>query len=119
MKQLPSPDEILAWLRDNPTLTNKRDIARAFGIKGQAKVELKRMLAEMAADGRIEKKRRRARPAGDLPQVLVLRVTGPDAEGDLWAEPAEWDGEGARPGCWCSRARTIRRSGPATGCWDA
>ena len=96
------------------TLTNKRDIARAFGIRARAKVELKRMLAEMADDGRIEKKRRRARPAGDLPQVLVLRVTSPDAEGDLWAEPAEWDGEDAAP-----RVLVLtRKDDPALGAGD-
>ena len=49
MNRLPTPDEILAWLRDNPGQTAKRDIARAFGLKGAAKVELKRLLAEMTA----------------------------------------------------------------------
>ena len=96
MDRLPSPEQILAFLRENPTQTAKRDIARAFGLKGAAKVELKRLLAEMAATGQIEKKRRRVRPEGTLPPVLVLRVTGPDAEGNLWAEPLEWEADGRR-----------------------
>ena len=34
----------------NPTLTSKRDIAKAFGIKGAARIDLKRMLKELEAE---------------------------------------------------------------------
>src|SRR6187200_1744760 len=97
MDRLPSPEQILAFLRENPTQTAKRDIARAFGLKGAAKVELKRLLAEMTASGQLERKRRHVRPLGELPPVLVLRVIGPDTEGDLWAEPVEWEAEAPAP----------------------
>ena len=114
MKDLPSPDQILAFLRDNPTQTGKREIARAFGLKGAAKTELKQLLAQMTRDGLMEKRRRRHAPAGDLPPVLVLRVTGPDASGDLWAEPAEWEGEGPAP-----RILVLaRKDDPALGAGD-
>ncbi len=114
MKTLPTSDEILAFLRDNPTLTSKRDIARAFGLKGIAKVELKRLLARMSDDGQIEKKRKRVRPQGDLPPVLVLRVTGPDDSGDLWAEPGDWEGHAPPP-----RIQVLtRRDDPALGAGD-
>ncbi len=97
MSELPSPDQILEWIRDNPGQSGKREIARAFGIKGAAKIELKHLLRDMARDGLIEKKRRRVHPAGELPPVLVLRVTGPDRSGDLWAEPAQWEDAAAPP----------------------
>ena len=114
MNRLPSPDEILAFLRENPTQTGKREIARAFGLKGAAKVELKQLLTRMSRDGLLEKRQRRVRPQGELPPVLVLRVTGPDAQGDLWAEPADWDGEGAPP-----RIQILsRRDDPALGAGD-
>ena len=35
MSQMPSKDEILQWISDNPTLTSKRDIARLSGSRGQ------------------------------------------------------------------------------------
>jgi len=41
MKPLPSKDEIRQWISDNPGLAAKRDIAKAFGIKGDARIELK------------------------------------------------------------------------------
>ncbi|MFO1105349.1 MAG: ribonuclease R [Amaricoccus sp.] len=97
MNQLPTTDQILAWLRDNPGQTTKRDIARAFGIKGAAKVGLKQLLAEMKREGRLDREGKRSRPAGDLAPVLVLRVTGIDTEGLVWAEPVEWESEEPTP----------------------
>ena len=51
MSKLPTRDDILGWIADNPTKTSKRDIARAFGIKGQARIDLKRILKDLEADG--------------------------------------------------------------------
>lgn len=96
MKPIPSKDEILAWISDNPTQTSKRDIARAFGIKGAARIDLKRILKELEADGHLEKRRRSYRDPDRLPPVSVLEVT-PDSDGDLFARPMEWEGEGAAP----------------------
>ena len=70
MSQLPTEQDLIAWLRDHPTETTKRDIARAFGLRGAGKIELKQMLARLAREGRIEKRGKRARPAGDLPPEL-------------------------------------------------
>jgi len=115
MSRLPSPDAILAWLRDNPGHAAKREIARAFGLKGADKVALKKLLVEMKREGTIERRRRSVRPPGALPPVLVLKVTGPDRDGDLWAEPVEWEVEaGERPRVLL---RT-RRDDPALGAGD-
>ncbi|WP_145107963.1 ribonuclease R [Cereibacter sediminicola] len=98
MDQLPSKAQILDWIAQNPALSAKRDIARAFGIKGSAaRIELKRLLREMEADGALEKRERSFAPQGALPPVSVLEITGPDAEGDLFARPLEWEGEGEPP----------------------
>ena len=51
MSRLPSPDAILAWLRDNPGQTGKREIARAFGLKGADKVALKQAARRDEARG--------------------------------------------------------------------
>ena len=116
MSRLPSPDAILAWLRDNPGQTGKREIARAFGLKGADKVALKQVLAEMKREGTIERRRRRVRPQGELPPVLVLKVTGPDRDGDLWAEPTRVGGRGRRAGPRILIA--TRRDDPALGAGD-
>lgn len=97
-KGTPSREAIAAFIRDNPERATKRDIARAFGLKGDARVALKHVLRELEEDGLVEKRGRRLAPPGALPPVMVLEVTGRDADGGLIARPAEWDEErGAMP----------------------
>jgi ribonuclease R len=97
MTRIPSKQEVLDWISANPTLTSKRDIAKAFGIKGSDRIDLKRILKELEAEGHLEKRRKTYRDPDRLPPVSVLQVTGPDADGDLFARPLEWHGEGAEP----------------------
>jgi len=112
MNQLPSRDQILQWLTDNPSLNSKRDIARAFGIKGGAlRIELKRLLKELEEAGAVEKKKRSYRDPDTLPPVSILQVLAPDAQGDLFARPLEWQGEGAAPHILLS----LKKSDPALG----
>ncbi|MFQ5438440.1 MAG: ribonuclease R, partial [Paracoccaceae bacterium] len=93
MSKLPSRQDILDWVRDNPAKGSRRDIGRAFAIKGAARIELKRMLREMARDGLLEKRTHRSDDPNALPPVGVLRVLAPDTQGDLFAEPTQWQGE--------------------------
>ena len=47
MTRIPTKSEILDWISANPALNAKRDIAKAFGIKGAARIDLKRLLKEL------------------------------------------------------------------------
>ena len=89
MNPIPTKDQIRQWITDNPTLSAKRDIAKAFGIKGDARIDLKRLLRELEEEGVVEKKARTYREPGALPPVAVLEVLAPDADGDLFARPLE------------------------------
>ena len=97
MKQIPSKSEILTWIAEHPTKAAKRDIAKAFGVKGAQRIDLKRVLKELEDDGKLTKRRSSYRDADELPPVAVLEITGPDADGDLFARPLEWTGKGAEP----------------------
>ncbi|MEL6642592.1 MAG: ribonuclease R [Pseudomonadota bacterium] len=97
MAVIPSKEQILEWISDNPSKTSKRDISKAFGIKGSDRIELKRLLRELEADGHLEKRRKTYRDPDKLPPVSVLQVLAPDAEGDLFVRPLEWQGEGPEP----------------------
>jgi ribonuclease R len=114
MSHIPSKDEILQWIADNPGLSAKRDIAKAFGIKGAARIDLKRVLRELEDEGHLEKRKKTYRDPDRLPPVSVLLVNGPDANGDLTAKPLEWQGEGEEPVVHM----VLRGSDPALGAGD-
>ncbi|MGI9394517.1 MAG: ribonuclease R [Boseongicola sp.] len=114
MARLPTKDEILEWISDNPTKTSKRDIAKAFGIKGADRIDLKRLLKELAADGQLKKRRKTYRDPNQLPPVSVLQVEQPNTDGDLFARPLEWQGEDAEPRIFL----VLRTSDPALGAGD-
>jgi ribonuclease R len=90
---LPTKEQVLAFIADNPGRAGKREIARAFNLSGAAKIELKALLKDLAEDGLVTGRRRRYAKRGELPALTVLSVTGRDADGDLLAAPAEWDEE--------------------------
>jgi ribonuclease R len=58
MSRIPSRDEILDWISSHPEKTSKRDIAKAFGIKGSDRIDLKRVLRELEEDGHLQKRRK-------------------------------------------------------------
>ncbi|MEM9032394.1 MAG: ribonuclease R [Pseudomonadota bacterium] len=97
MSKVPTRDAILEWISDNPTQTSKRDIARAFGIKGADRVELKSVLRGLEEDGHLERRRKTYRDPERLPPVSVLKVVRISAEGEPLAEALEWQGEGPSP----------------------
>jgi ribonuclease R len=96
-QNLPSREDILAFLareRDaGAAKIGKREIARAFGIKGTDRIALKHVLKELEAEGAIERRRKTLHKPGTLPTVVLADVTGRDADGELIAVPAEWDTE--------------------------
>lgn len=111
---LPSPEQILEFLNTADAKVGKREIARAFGIKGAERIELKKLLRKMAEDGLIASRRKRMSDASGLPPVTVIRITGLDSDGELVGEPAEWARESESPPKVVVIARGQRnRSSPA------
>ncbi|MEO1090466.1 MAG: ribonuclease R [Pseudomonadota bacterium] len=77
-------EAVLRHISENPGLSTKRDIARALGVKGSDRVELKALLRELQQEGLVERGRgRRIVPHGVLPRVVVAMVTAVDEDGDL------------------------------------
>ena len=112
----PSRDEIVAFIAEHPGKAGKREIARAFGIKGGARTALNRILADLAGEGLVQKKRGKLKRPGDIPSVTVLQVTGRDDDGDLVAVPTEWPEEQGDPPRIVIGSRD--RKGPVAGVGD-
>lgn len=87
-----SPESILHFLAESPTPLTKREIARAFDIKGDGRILLKDILRELEERGAIVKQPGQAYAVPKaLPTVTVIEITDIDADGDLLAKPTEWD----------------------------
>ncbi|HZS63138.1 MAG TPA: ribonuclease R [Xanthobacteraceae bacterium] len=95
----PSKDELLAFIGAQPGKVGTREIARAFHLKNYDRGTLKRMLRELADEGRLERRRKKLHPAGALPAAVLADVIERDRDGELIATPTEWDEElhGAAP----------------------
>ncbi|HWJ58725.1 MAG TPA: ribonuclease R [Sphingomicrobium sp.] len=102
---LPSRKQILDFIASSDQPAGKREIARAFGLSGQDKIDLKRLLKDMADEGLIDSSPGRAfHQAGGVPKVTVLRVAAVDDGGTVWAVPEQWHAEGPPP-----RLRVVER----------
>jgi len=88
---------VLETLAAHPGAT-KRDVSRLLGIKGADRIALKRILKELAEEGAVSRgKKKSFVPAGVLPEVAVLEITGQDPDGELLARPQRWESDAAPP----------------------
>jgi ribonuclease R len=90
---VPPREILLEFIADNPDRASKREIAKAFGLKGDTRVELKDVLREMEDEGLLQKNRKSLTRPGALPPMTVLDITTRDKDGDLIGRPAEWPDE--------------------------
>jgi ribonuclease R len=94
----PTDQQILDFIQSSDRPAGKREIARAFGLKGQEKIRLKATLKRMADRGLIDRGAGKAvHKADGLPRVTVLRVVSVDDDGEIWAEPERWDNDAPVP----------------------
>ncbi|MFC0203108.1 ribonuclease R family protein [Novosphingobium soli] len=93
---LPTRKQILDFIQNSPVPAGKREISRAFALKGNEKIQLKALLKDMAEEGLIDGKRTAFHKMGGLPKVTVLRVVDID-EGEAVAVPDTWQPEDATP----------------------
>lgn len=116
---LPSREDILKYIDENPDRSGKRDIAKAFNLKGDARIYLKDILRDLADAGIVEKRAKRLARPGSLPPITVLDIKALDRDGGLLAKPAEWDEEnsGKAPVVSIRRARNGDKA-PVVGIGD-
>ena len=116
-RPLPSKDEILTFMQNAEGKVGKREIARAFHIKGGQRIALKRILKEMSEEGLIEGNRKKMRQPGTLQKVTIVKIVGQDAEGDYFANPVQWNvhKEGPLPVVLIGEGKEHRGSPPGVG----
>jgi ribonuclease R len=98
-----------------PARVTKRDIARAFGVKGDAKAGLKLLIKDLQAEGAVAHGRKALTVEGRLPSLVVADIAEKDRYGELIAKPVEWTGEDPPPRILVHRPRVKRDRAPAPG----
>jgi ribonuclease R len=94
----PTREQILDFVRSTSGPVGKREIARAFGLRGADKIPLKALLKELQEEGLLDRGRgRRVKAPGVLPPVAVVEITGIDPDGEPLARPVDWPHEAAAP----------------------
>ena len=94
---LPTKDQLRTFITESPTPVGKREIARAFQVKGEDRVQLKTMLRELSAEGTVGKVRKAAPPPGRLAEVMPIVISGTDEDGETIARPMVWEDEKEPP----------------------
>ena len=120
---LPSREELIAFIggaaapngEKPPARVTKRDIARAFGVKGEAKAGLKLLIKDLQNEGAVAHGRKALVVQGRLPSLVVADIAERDRDGELIAKPAEWGEDGPAPRILVRRSRAKRDSAPAPG----
>ncbi|HIQ18851.1 MAG TPA: VacB/RNase II family 3'-5' exoribonuclease [Novosphingobium capsulatum] len=93
---LPTRRQVLDFIAQSAEPAGKREIAKAFGLKGTEKIALKALLKDMAEEGLIDGNRTAFHAMGGVPRVTVLRVVEID-EGHVLAIPDSWSPDDASP----------------------
>ena len=120
---LPSREEVIAFIGGQsapsreraPARVTKRDIARAFGVKGEAKAELKLLIKDLQEEGALARGRKSLQVEGRLPTLVVADIAELDRNGELIAKPAEWSEDAPPPRILVRRSRAKRDRSPAPG----
>ncbi|TMK15186.1 MAG: ribonuclease R, partial [Alphaproteobacteria bacterium] len=95
---MPSPEALIAFLRDNPEAAGTREIARAFGLGSGDRPALRAMLRNIGRLGELVRGGNRRFAAGEpLPETMQVERAGSDADGFPLVRPVAWTGSGEAP----------------------
>ncbi len=94
---LPTEEQILEFIRESKGPVGKREVARAFNIRGPAKIALKAVMKKLSlgitgdVGSGLAKGKRRFHKVGVLKAVEAIEITAIDNDGDLFAKPTNWE----------------------------
>lgn len=84
--RVPPEVDVAAFIANSPGHVSKRDIARAFNVKGADKLALKATLKKLGP----QRRAKRDEKAG-LPPVLDIEIVGLSEDGEAVARPVDWN----------------------------
>ncbi len=88
---LPSREEVLAFISERGGDVSKRDIIRAFRLDNAGKADLRSLLRDLKDGGELKGRRQKVNVAGEVAGTVMASIVARDSDGDLLAEPLDWD----------------------------
>ena len=79
--QLPTRSQILEIISNSETLVGRREIARAFGLKGPARIWLRQQLKALKKEGLIDGNKRYTKKLDAIPLITEIEVSHINDEG--------------------------------------
>ena len=117
--RVPTRDELLAFIKESATPVGKREIARAYGLKGDQRIELKQLLRDLRDSGEIAADRAKTfKDPQALTDITVLEIVSVDNDGHLLAVPRRHDEEKDGPAPRIEIDPHATPSGPAPAVGD-
>ncbi|MEW4466965.1 VacB/RNase II family 3'-5' exoribonuclease [Parasphingorhabdus sp. JC815] len=112
--QIPTRKQILEFIEQSDQPAGKREIAKAFQLRGSDKIALKALLKDMADEGLIDSTPGRAfHKMGGIPKVTVLKIVEIDGN-EAIGMPERWDADNA-PAPRLRIKERVRRAALAVG----
>ncbi|MFD1378235.1 hypothetical protein [Fodinicurvata halophila] len=117
--QFPSREDVLDFIRSSETPVPRRELARAFNVKGEDRRRLRELLKELQDEGELESPEgRKVAAPGALPSVTVIEIHDTDEDGELLARPVRWDSDQAPPRIYVAPGKSTPAAMPSdNGCW--
>lgn len=113
--KFPSKKQLRDFIEDTQARdgqATRREIARAFNLKGDDRTKLRQVLKEMAEENIIDLKGKKMQTLGSLPPMAVIDVLSIDDNGDLECFPPNWKEDYAPPAIILSHAAAAKTQPP-------
>lgn len=81
----------MEYITENPSRTSKRDIAKKFGVTGDARIPFKQVLKSLRDEGLLKRSGKSITKPNTLPSVAVIEIISRDHDGDFIATPSRWN----------------------------
>jgi len=90
MAGIPTKQDLLLWLKENPNKVSKREIAKAFSITGSYKIGLKKLILDLDNEREARSKSNSESFISVIPSTVICIVKGPDKDGDIFLDLLDW-----------------------------
>ncbi|MEH6545292.1 MAG: ribonuclease R [Sneathiella sp.] len=112
----PTKQQVRTFIEESDGPVGKREIAKAFNIKGSNRIPLKKLLKELVVEGGLEQGRKRElSPTGTLPAVAVIEMIGLNEDGEAIAKPVNLDNDATPPIIYLVQDGNSRSKAPGKG----